>query len=117
MLSIEEKQKIRDLYYRKGIESIVEIARITGHNRKTVTKYVDMKDSDESLKSANGGRHYKLDPYKPLIDKWLTEDKNAPRKERHSARMIHERLSKEVAGYDCSYRSVAGYVAEWKKRG
>ena len=57
MLSIEEKQKIRDLYYRKGIESIVEIARITGHNRKTVTKYVDMKDSDESLKSANGGRH------------------------------------------------------------
>jgi transposase-like protein len=41
MLSKEEKQKIRDLYYRQGINSMVEIARITGYNRKTVTKYID----------------------------------------------------------------------------
>ena len=47
MLSMEEIQKVRDLYYNQGIDSIVEIARITGYNRKTITKYVDMEDSDK----------------------------------------------------------------------
>ncbi|MCR5233948.1 MAG: hypothetical protein K6E53_08575 [Lachnospiraceae bacterium] len=116
MLSKEEKQKIRDLYYRQGINSIVEIARITGFNRKTVTKYIDMEASDVSAESSNDGHHSKLDPYKPLIDSWLTADMDAPRKERHNARKIHKRLTEEAEGFDCSYRTVAVYVAEWKSK-
>ena len=115
MLSNEEKQKIRELYYRRGICSVTEISRITGYNRKTVTKYIDMEDSDISLQSAGGGRYSKLDPYKPFIDSWLKADMEAPRRERHNARKIHERLMKEVEGFNCSYRTVAAYVAEWKQ--
>ena len=115
MLSMEEIQKVRDLYYNQGIDSIVEIARITGYNRKTIAKYVDMEDNDISLQAPIGGHCSKLDPYKPLIDKWLSEDKYVLRKERHNAKKIHERLTEEVDGYDCSYRTVANYVAEWKQ--
>ncbi len=115
MLSMEEIQKVRDLYYNQGIDSIVEIARITGYNRKTITKYVDMEDSDKLIQRASGEHRSKLDPYKPLIDSWLNADRDVLRKERHNAKKIHERLTEEVDGYDCSYRTVANYVAEWKQ--
>ena len=115
MLSSEEKLRIRDLYYRQGIDSIVEIARITGYDRKTITKYVDMDDTDFSYQTTSDGHHSKLDPYKPLIDSWLAADKDVPRKERHNARKIHKRLIEEAEGYDCSYRTVANYVAGWKR--
>lgn len=114
MLSMEERKKIRDLYYRQGIDSMVEIAQITGYNRKTVTKYIDMEDIEASPDTANNGHHSKLDPYKPIIDSWLTADKNVPRKERHTARKVHNRLTEEVEGYNCSYRTVANYLAERK---
>lgn len=114
MLSMEERKKIRDLYYRQGIDSMVEIAQITGYNRKTVTKYIDMEDIEASPDTANNGHHSKLDPYKPIIDSWLTADKDVPRKERHTARKVHNRLTEEVEGYNCSYRTVANYLAERK---
>lgn len=117
MLAMEEKHQIRDLYYHQGIENIAEIARITGFNRKTVTKYLDMEDfsppppvPEEETEHAS-----KLDPYKPLIDSWLIGDKKAPRKQRHTAKRIYRRLKKEVAGFNCSYRTVANYVSARKK--
>jgi len=58
----------------------------------------------------------KLDPFKADIDTWLTEDKKAKRKQRHTARRIYDRLVKEHTGnFTCSYRTVAGYVAKRKK--
>ena len=117
MLAMEEKHQISDLYYHQGIENISEIARITGFNRKTVTKYLDMEDfsppppvSEEETEHAS-----KLDPYKPLIDSWLISDKKAPRKQRHTAKRIYRRLKKEVAGFNCSYRTVANYVSAGRK--
>lgn len=53
----------------------------------------------------------KLDPYKAVIDEWLIEDKTAPRKQRHTAKRIYQRLINEVSGFDCSYRTVAAYYA------
>ena len=96
MLAMEEKHQIRDLYYHQGIENISEIARITGFNRKTVTKYLDMEDfsppppiPEEETEHAS-----KPDPYKPLIDSWLISDKKAPRKQRHTAKRVYRRLKK-----------------------
>jgi hypothetical protein len=58
----------------------------------------------------------KLDPFKADIDTWLTEDKKAKRKQRHTAQRIYDRLVKEHTGnFTCSYRTVAGYVAKRKK--
>jgi len=58
----------------------------------------------------------KLDPYKPLIDQWLMDDKKATRKQRHTAKRVYVRLTKEAGGFNCSYRLVADYVKEKKKR-
>jgi hypothetical protein len=34
----------------------------------------------------------KVEPWKPVIEAWLEEDKKAPRKQRHSARRVWQRL-------------------------
>ena len=51
-----------------------------------------------------------LDPFKETIDKWLQEDKNAPRKQRHTAKRVYDRLVEEVPGFNCSIRTVSSYV-------
>lgn len=108
-------QHIRELYYRQG-KNISVIARETGCDWKTVRKYIDMDDFNAPIPIMEQ-RDFcpKLDPYKPLIDKWLTDDKKAPRKQRHTAKRIFKRLRKEVDGFNCSYRLVAEYVKEKKK--
>ena len=89
---------------------------MTGFNWKTVSKYVDKDNfNDPDPMPAQTRLCPKLDPYKPVIDRWLEEDKNAPRKQRHTSRRVYKRLRKEVTGFDCSYRLVALYVAEKKK--
>jgi len=52
----------------------------------------------------------KLDPVKPLIDKMLTADLYAPRKQRHTARRIHTRLLDEHGVEGLSYPTVRDYV-------
>ena len=115
MLAMDQIHRIRQLFYEQG-HSISEIARMTGFNWKTVSKYVDKDNfNDPDPMPAQTRLCPKLDPYKPVIDRWLEEDKNAPRKQRHTSRRVYKRLRKEVTGFDCSYRLVALYVAEKKK--
>lgn len=116
MTSMDQIHRIRDLYYGQD-KSLTEIAAIEKIDWRTVRKYVDMEDFNETppVPDEEEQRFSKLDPFKPIIDTWLTEDKKAPRKQRHTARKVHNRLSDEMDGYDCSYRLVAAYVAEKKK--
>ena len=115
MTSMDQIHRIRDLYYGQD-KSLTEIACIEKLDWRTVRKYVDMDDFNEVPKCPDEEQHSsKLDQYKPIIDKWLTEDKKAPRKQRHTAKRVHKRLKDEVESYDCSYRLVAIYVAEKKK--
>ena len=116
MLTMDQIHHIRDLYYNQGL-TMEEVADKVGCNWKTVRKYVDQEDfSQPKPKPEKEQMHEsKLDEYKPIIDKWLAEDKKAPRKQRHTAKKIHKRLQKEVPGYNCSYRLTAAYVAEKKK--
>ena len=119
MLTMDQVHRIRDLYYGQGITDLAEIARREDCDWRTVRKYVDMEDfSPKPPKPANAGEDApsKLNKFKPLIDKWLTDDKKAPRKQRHTAKRVFRRLEKEAEGFDCSYRLVAGYVAEKKKQ-
>ncbi len=117
MLKMDKIHLIRSLYYEQGETNIAEIERITGFNRKTVEKYIDMKDFSEKPPEPLTVRvkPSKLDPYKPLIDSWLIADKKAPRKQRHTAKRVYHRLRSEVEGFDCSYRTVANYVAAKKE--
>lgn len=114
---MDQIHHIRELYYEQA-KSLSEIAAITGLNRKTVTKYVDMTDFNSPAPKPAIQQHCcpKLDSYKPLIDKWLMDDKQAPRKQRHTAKRVYVRLTKELEGFDCSYRLVADYVKGKKKQ-
>lgn len=115
MTSMDQIHRIRDLYFGQD-KSLTEIAKLENLDWRTVRKYVDMEDFNEAPPSSDEKQHSsKLDPYKPIIDNWLIEDRKAPRKQRHTAKRIHRRLKDEVNGYDCSYRLVATYVSEKKK--
>lgn len=116
MLTMDRIHIIRQMYYEQG-KSLSEIASDTGLNWKTVRKYVDQEDfsipAPTPEKEVN--HESKLDPFKPLIDKWLADDKKAKRKQRHTARRIFERLRQETIGFNCSYRLIADYVSKKKQ--
>jgi hypothetical protein len=52
-----------------------------------------------------------LDPYKPVIDQMLRADLDAPRKQRHTAKRVFDRLLEEHQAQGISYGMVRDYVA------
>ena len=104
---------IRKRFFDEG-KNITTIARETGHDRKTVRKYIHREDWNEE--NSDSARPSKLDPYKPLIDSWLENDKYQRRKQRHTARRVYKRLQDEADGFDASYRTVCTYVGEARRR-
>ncbi len=56
-----------------------------------------------------------LDPWKAIIDAWLETDRTMPRKQRHTARRVHQRLVIEY-GAELSESTVRRYVGEVKKQ-
>ena len=56
----------------------------------------------------------KIGPYLPVIDEILKTDKDAPKKQRHTAKRIFDRLSVEY-GYDGGYTAVKEAVRSWKQ--
>lgn len=107
---------LRKLYYDEG-KSITEISKETGRDRKTVRLYLEKEDWNEIQTSSLAEVEFpKLDPFKVDIDAWLTEDKKAKRKQRHTAKRVYQRLAEKYReNFTCSYRTVAGYVAKSKK--
>ncbi len=106
---------IRKMYYEEG-KSVSQIARETGRDRKTIRMYVERDDWNREIEGVGESEFPKLDPFKATIDEWLTEDKRAKRKQRHTATRVYNRLVEKYHDkFDCSYRTVAGYVA-MKKR-
>jgi transposase len=55
-----------------------------------------------------------IGPWTEVIDAWLVEDKTAPRKQRHTARRVWERLVAEH-GATCAEITVSRYVARRKR--
>lgn len=56
----------------------------------------------------------KLEPFLPIIHEILEADKQAPKKQRHTATLIFQRLQQEH-GYDGGYTSVRRAVQEWRR--
>ena len=112
MLTMDNIHDIRYRFYVKG-ENISQIAEALKLNWKTVQKYVDMTDFNEPAPKPASEQRFcpKLDIYKPTIDIWLEEDKQAPRKQRHTAKKVFDRLKEGFPEFDCSYRIVASYYA------
>ena len=113
VLKLEEKNQIRELYYEHGY-SKSKIEKVTKHNRRTISKCVAKESFSEEKKIPK--RKTKLDNYKSDIDLWLEEDIKARAKQRHTAKRVYDRLmEKHGENFDCSYRTIAIYVAEKKQ--
>ena len=61
-------------------------------------------------------RKPKLEPFLPIIDRILEDDRQAPQKQRHTAHRIFERLRDEH-GYTGGETVVKDAVREWKQAG
>lgn len=108
MLKMSQVETIKDLQA-KGLGPVA-IAERLNITRKTVSKYMAEDGFQESPKAQNVELPSKLDPFKPLIQQWLEEDRKNRYKQRHTAVRIHKRLTEECAGYDASYPLVQRYV-------
>ena len=94
-------------YDRQGMPH-ARIARELGVDRGTVAKYARQEDcSPQPKRDRRFGR--KTDAYAALIDQMLEADRMMPRKQRHTARRIFDRLVAEH-GFDGSYSVVRRYV-------
>mgnify|MGYP000882723793 FL=1 len=80
MLTMDQVYDIRFRFFEKG-ESISQIANALHLDWKTVQKYVDMSDFNLPAPKLASEKQLcpKLEHYKPTIDSWLEEDKQAPR--------------------------------------
>ena len=112
MISMAEKMYIKQLH-EEGV-SKSEIQKRTKLNYRTVCKYADKEDwNEEKLPNVDPERYPVLGEYIPIIDEWLEADSKMPRKQRHTAQRIFDRL-KDEKGFAGSYSSVKRYVR--KKR-
>ena len=114
MLTMEQIYNIKYMSKFEG-KSLRKIAKITGHDFSTIKRYVDKEDFNLA-KPTKQRREGKLSPYREIILKWLTEDKNAPHKQQHTAKRIHDRLEELYPNeFNAHERSVRKFVAKLRK--
>lgn len=56
----------------------------------------------------------RVEPYARVVDSWLRADRSMPRKQRHIARRVFDRLVAEQ-GFAGSYSSVQRWVKHWRQ--
>ena len=106
------QQRIRQLEG-QGLNH-TRIARELGVSRTTVIKYVSRDYSPSPREGAVGTRSLVTGEYARAADEWLTSDLRMPRKQRHTARRVHERLVAEL-GFPGEYSSVQRWVKKWRE--
>ncbi|WP_328459351.1 IS21 family transposase [Actinoplanes sp. NBC_00393] len=88
--------------------SIRALARRHGVHRRLVREA--LASAEPTPRRHPVRRSPRLDPVKKTIDEWLRADLEAPRKQRHTARRIKDRLAEEV-DVDVAYSTVRDYVS------
>jgi transposase len=71
-----------------------EVVLELGHSRKTIQKALSQA-APPGYRLRKGRPKPVLDPVRPIIEAWLAADQAAPRKQRHTAQRIYERLRDE----------------------
>ncbi|QYH19321.1 helix-turn-helix domain-containing protein [Corynebacterium aquatimens] len=92
------------------------IAKAVNVSRATVDKYVNQDDFSPTVpvKTRKPGSIVLGEALCAVIDGWLEDDQRMPRKQRHTAQRICDRLINEH-GYTGSYSPVQRYVKQWKQ--
>ena len=94
--------------------SMREAAWVFGLHRDTVRKMLAFSVLP-GYGRQNPPRRPKLEPYAGVTDRLLKDDLGRPRKQRHTAKRIFERLRDEY-GFDGGYTAVKDYVRENRRQ-
>ena len=94
--------------------SIREASRVFSLHRDTVRKMLAYSVPPVARRQTSP-RRPKLEPYTGVIDRILDDDHRVPRKQRHTAKRIFERLRDEH-GFGGGYTTVKDYVREHRRR-
>ena len=113
MYRVELYAQVRRSVYVEGL-SEREATRRFGLARDTVRKMLRYA-APPGYRRSKPVRRPKLDPFAGIIDQILSDDPKQPRKQRHTAKRIFDRLRDEY-GFTGGYTIVKDYVRE-KKRG
>ena len=107
---MDQYESIRTLH-RVYEQSIRGIARQTGHHRETIRKAI--QGEEPKYRRIQPVSSPVMDPVVPLIKKWIENDRSRPRKQRHTAHRIYERLVVEQ-GFEGGESTVRRWVREYK---
>ena len=93
MYKVDVYLRVRRAVMVEGV-SIREAARVFGLHRDTVRKMLAYS-VPPGYRRQSAARRPKLEPYTGVIDKILEDDLGLPKKQRHTAKRIFERLRDE----------------------
>ena len=113
MYKVEMYLRVRRACMIDGM-SIREASREFSLHRDTVRKMLAYS-VPPGYRRRKPPRRPKIGPYTGVIDRILDDDLNRPRKQRHTAKRIHERLRDEY-GFDGGYTIVKDYVRKHRRR-
>ncbi len=92
MLTVDQYEYVRTAHRVYG-KKIREIARETGHSKNTVKKVINKEYI--GYRPRQKQPFPTLGPYIKTIDRWIKDDKEIPKKQRHTATRIYNRLRNE----------------------
>jgi len=107
MYTVELYARVRREVYVEG-KSERQVTREYGLARETVRKMLRFSNPP-GYRRQQPAKRPKLDPWVGVIDAILEEDREHPRKQRHTAKRIHQRL-REEHGFSGGYTIVKDYV-------
>ena len=109
VLEVVDVEYIRKLRLRDGL-SVRAVARRLRLSRTTVAKYLAMAEVTVAYQRQRPVLQPKQDEVRSVVMAWLEADADAPAKQRHTARRVHERLREEL-DVQISERTVNRLVA------
>ena len=109
MYTVDLYRRVRRAHFVEGM-SIREVARVFDLHRSTVNKMLEYS-APPGYQRQQPPRRPKLDLYTPVIDQILQSDQDRPKKQRHTAKRIFQRL-KEEHGFGGQYTIVKDYVRQ-----
>ena len=113
MYQVESYLRVRRAVMVEGM-SIREASRVFGLHRDTVRKMLAYS-VPPGYRRQTTPRRPKLEPFTGVIDRILEDDLRVPRKQRHTAKRIYERLRDEY-GFGGGYTTVKDYVREHRRQ-
>lgn len=98
--------------YEFGAGTIQGVARKLGVHRRMVREAIQSAVPARRKKTERP--HLKMAAAAPFIEAILESDRKAPRKQRHTARRIYDRIRSEIPGCTAAERTVRQYVEQRK---